>query len=247
MANPVAANAVANTTVMSQTGWERQSSPKMTRPAIRRNAPWNRETPNAGRNLPMRSWPRVSGAARRRIIVPCRRSATNTQPTVSTRKNANVTVYDGTRIWNRSAPRLGSPPSSSYFDTLPPRPAFPLDARLQHLAERDVLADPGHELVVLEQVPDHVLELRELGLERHRQPAELLLQLLVELLVREDLGEQLLEDRAQLLEDRSGDLLLLVQFGGDEAHELLVPDALERFADHPRDDDPEQGHLGHLL
>ena len=51
----------------------------------------------------------------------CRRSATNSQPTVSTRKNANITVYDGTSTWNRMAPRFGRPPSPSYFETDPER------------------------------------------------------------------------------------------------------------------------------
>jgi hypothetical protein len=46
--------------------------------------------------LPTRICPRVTGAARNRFHVPWRRSLTNSQPTVSTRKKANMTVYDGT-------------------------------------------------------------------------------------------------------------------------------------------------------
>ena len=50
---------------------------------------------------------------RSRSIVPCLRSATNSQPQVRTRKNANITVYDGTRIWYRWAPRWSRPPGST--------------------------------------------------------------------------------------------------------------------------------------
>src|SRR4029079_5392588 len=87
-------------------------------PARSRKKLCDSETTRQGITFPNRICPRLIGAARSRDIFPCRRSATNSHPVVSTRKNANVTVYDGTSTWYRAAPRLITPdPSDWYAET----------------------------------------------------------------------------------------------------------------------------------
>jgi len=98
-AKPIAASPVAMTTGTSQSGSDPHFMAKTSFPAASKNNPWATETMKHGTILPTRICVRDRGAARKRFKVPWRRSATKSQPTINTRKNANMTVYDGTRLW----------------------------------------------------------------------------------------------------------------------------------------------------
>ena len=92
IASPTAASEVLSTTGTISHGSAPKLMPKSSLPKSSSTNPCSAETAKQGSSLPRRICPRVIGAARSRTIVPWRRSATKSQPTVSTRKNANVTV-----------------------------------------------------------------------------------------------------------------------------------------------------------